>query len=199
MRLVEVVVRQAHPGPGAPPYRSAGDKLADARRYRDAEQIPWPVLADELDGRVHLAYGGLAAPTYLVDAEGRVAFQLLWPHAPTLHRAIEALLWQGGRGVVLGGRDRRPHLLPALAGGWRGPRRARPGRAIDLVTAAPVLAVALSIGRLLRPVLAPLALRARPLPTSARVALALGGTGLALLAAAAAMSAPRRPSPRPVR
>lgn len=98
LRVVEVVVRQAQPGPGAPSYRRAEDKLEDARRYRDAERIPWPVLVDDVDGRVHQAYGGLPAPAYLIDAEGRVAFHGLWVHAPTLHRAIEALLWQGGGG-----------------------------------------------------------------------------------------------------
>lgn len=176
-------MRQAHPGPAAPAYDSAADKGADARRYRDAERIPWPVLVDHVDGRVHRAYGALSAPVYLIDAEGRVAFHGLWVHAPTVHRAIEALLWQGGRGVVVGGLDRRPHLLAALVGGWRALRRARPRPVRDLVATAPGLALALGAGRLLRPVLAPLALRARPLPRSARVALGAAGVGLGLAAA----------------
>lgn len=189
--MVEVVVRQANPGPGAPPYRRTEDKLADARRYREAERLPWRVLADELDGRVHLAYGGLAASMYLIDAEGRVAFHGLWPHAPTLHRAIETLLWQGGRGIVLGGIDRRPHLLSVLAGGWPALRRSVPGGAV--ATAASGLALTLWVGHLLRPLLAPLALRAQPLAASSRIALAAGAAGLAVFALALVARVPGRP------
>ena len=32
--------------------------------------MPWPVLIDDLDGRVQTAYGGLAAAVYLLDADG---------------------------------------------------------------------------------------------------------------------------------
>lgn len=177
VRVVEVVVRQAHPGPGAPPYRRTEDALADALDYRDTWRLPWPVLADAADGRVHLAYGRLPASVYLIDAEGRVAFHGVWAHAPMLHRAIEALLWQGGRGVVLGGIDSRPHPLQALAAGWPALRRSGPPRV--LARTVPALALALWIGRLLRPLLARVALRAQPLTPPARIALAAGAAGVA--------------------
>lgn len=194
LRMVEIVVRQANPGPGAPAYRRPEDKLADALRYRDARRLPWPVLADEVDARVHLAYGGLPASIYLIDAEGRVAFHGLWAHAPTLHRAIEALLWQGGRGVVLGGTDRRPHLLSALAAGWPALRRSGPVGAV--AGAAPGLALALWVGHVLRPLLALLALRAQPLSPPSRVALAAGLAAVAVLAVALPRMAARPVSRR---
>jgi len=180
---VDVLIRQAHPGPDAPPYDSLAEKLRDAERYRHEEGIPWPVLVDDLDGTVHQAYGGLADPSYLIDVDGRVAFYELWTHAPTLHRAIRELLARGGRGVVLGGIDRRPHLLPALTAGWRALERGLPQSYLDLETASPGAATVTWLFGKLRPVLAPLTLRATPLPRSARLALAAGATALAGLAA----------------
>jgi hypothetical protein len=111
--FVDVLVRQAHPGPGVLPYRRFEEKVRDGRVFQ-AEGIPYPVLVDDLEGTVHQVYGGLPDPTYLIDAEGRVAYYCLWTHAPTLHRAIEALFRQGGLGVVGGGIDRTPHVLAAL-------------------------------------------------------------------------------------
>ena len=72
MRFIDVVIRQAHPGPEVPAYDTFEQKLHDAERYRREEAIPWPVLVDDLEGTVHQAYGGLADPTYLIDRDGRV-------------------------------------------------------------------------------------------------------------------------------
>lgn len=172
MHFVDILIRQAHPGPEVPSYQSFEQKWHDARRYQQEEGIPWTVLIDDLEGTTHQVYGGLADPTYLIDAEGYVAFYNMWTHVPTLHRAIALLLGQGGRGVVLGGIDSYPHLLPSLADGWRGLRRGLPQSFIDLETSAPTLASGTWLGHRLRPLLAPLALRAEPLPGPVRLGLA---------------------------
>ncbi len=171
---MDILVRQAHPGPGVLPYRAIEQKARDARLYREQEGIPWPVLFDDLRGTVHQVYGGLSDPTYLLDADGRVAFYNLWTHAPTLHGAIEVLLAQGGRGIVRGGVDRQPHLLPALTNGWHGLERGLPQSATDLE-------LAIWLGSRLRPLVGPLTLRSRPLPAPARLALALGAAALVAL------------------
>lgn len=176
---MEVLIRQAHPGPDAPAYRTFEEKLADARRYKDEERLPWPLLVDDLEGTVHQAYGGLADPTYLIDVDGRIAFYDTWTHAPTLHRAISELLRQGGRGAVGKGTDRVPHMLPALTDGWRGIRRGLPQSFTDLETAAPGSGTGLWLAHRARPLLAPLTLRARPLPLAVRLALAFGAGWLA--------------------
>ena len=175
MQFVEIVVRQAHPGPGEPPYASLEQKLRDAERYVREEQIPWPVVADDLEGSVHQVYGGLSDPTYLVDADGRVAFYDMWTHAPTLHRAIEALVAQGGRGVVLEGVHKQPHFLPAMVHGWRGLRKGLGQSLSDMELALPGSGVGTWLGYQLRWLLAPVALRAEPLPPQARVVLQVGG------------------------
>lgn len=182
MQFVDLLTRQAHPGPGVRPYRSDAEKMRDGERYLHEEAIPWPVVVDELAGTVHQVYGGLADPTYLIDAEGRVSFYNMWTHVPTLHRAIDELLARDGRGVVLGGIDHVPHLLSAITDGWRGLRRGLPQSFTDIETAMPGMGSGPWLGDKIRPVLRPVALRARPLPTIAKLALGAGALGLLALA-----------------
>ena len=154
-------------------YRTYEEKLEDARNYQREDRIPWPVLIDDLDGTVHKRYGMLADPAYLIDANGYVAFFNVWTHAPTLDRAITALMERGSRGgIVNGGMARMPHLGAALTDGWRGLRRGLPQSFTDLEMAAPGMASGPWLGQFARPVLAPLTLRAEPLPLPAKVALA---------------------------
>src|SRR3954453_9174599 len=84
VHFVDVMVRQAHPGPRVPAYHTFEEKLRDARRYVEEEQIPWGVLVEDLEGTVHQTYGELADPTYLIDSDGRAAFYNMWPDAPVL-------------------------------------------------------------------------------------------------------------------
>ncbi|MDQ4076426.1 MAG: hypothetical protein M3220_09295, partial [Chloroflexota bacterium] len=174
VHFVDVLIRQAHPGPTVRPYDNFDEKMQDGYRYQQEEGIPWPVLVDDVPGTVHQVYGGLADPTYLIDADGRVAFYNMWTYAPTLHKAIEALLRRGGHGVVQGGIDHIPYLLPAMTDGWRGLRRGLPQSFIDIETAAPLMGSSIWLGYQMRALLAPLTLRARPLPTPVKAGLALG-------------------------
>lgn len=170
-----MVIRQAHPGPEEPAYRSAEDKLQDAQRYHRTEGIPWRVLVDDLRGTTHQAYGGLADPTYLIDREGRVAFYNMWTYVPTLYKAIRAVLAQGGSGVVGGGLTHAAHLGPSLTDGWRGISRGLPQSFYDLMLAGPGTPTLIWLGHQLRPVLAPLTLREKPLPVPVKAALIAGG------------------------
>ena len=177
VQFVEIFIRQAHPGPGAPPYRSFEQKFDDAERYAAENDIPWTILVDDLPGTVHETYGGLADPSYLIGVDGRVSYYEMWTHAPTLHTKLEALRRQSWRGVVDDGVDHIPHMLPALTDGWNALRHGLPQSFIDLELASPGAASLTWIGHQLRPVLAPFTLRATPLPTSTRLALA-GGAAL---------------------
>jgi len=189
--FVTVLVRQGHPGPRARPYYTSRQKARDASAHQHEDHIPWPVLVDAVNGRVHRLYGGLADPTFLLDLDGRVAFSQAITHAPTLHTALRALEARAGRGVVLGGIDRRPHVLPVIAGGWPALQRGAPQSIIDLETALPTAALLPWLGQWLRPVLRPIALRDTPLPWSARAALA----GVVVAGAAVALKTVR-PSTR---
>lgn len=177
-----MLVRQAHPGPNARPYDHFEQKLRDAQTYQRDENIAWPVLVDDIAGTVHQVYGTMADPTYLIDADGRVAYYNMWTHAPTLNNAIETLLAQNGRGVVRGaGVDRVPHLLPSMTDGWKGLRRGWPQSFVDMETATPGVATSTWLGYQLRPLLAPLTLRAEPLPAPVRIGLAVGAAAALFL------------------
>ena len=170
--FVTVLVRQGHPGPDVPHYRHYEDKRLDAISHKRDDRIPWPVLIDNLQGSVHNLYGGLADPTFIIDGDGAIAFYNAITHAPTLHRALMALQAQGRRGVAGAGFDRRVHALPVITGGWPAIRRGMPQSVIDLETALPTSALLPFLGSVVRPMLAPITLRATPLPLVARVALA---------------------------
>ncbi|MGD9889848.1 MAG: hypothetical protein AB7R89_01885 [Dehalococcoidia bacterium] len=169
-----VYVREAHPGENYPAPSLIGEKRAHAVDLRWLEALPWPVLVDDIDGTVHRAYGELPNSAYVIDAEGRVAFKDQWASAGTLRRALDALRERGGRGApIAGGVERRPHPLGPMAFGWPAIRRAGSGAVRDVLLKAPPLALMLQLGRALRPGIAPLARRTRPLPTPVRLAIAV--------------------------
>ena len=183
VRFVEVLVRQAHPGERHGAYRSYEQKLDDACAYGREERIPWPVLIDDLGGTVQRAYGGLAAAVYLIDGRGGVAFCGTWGQAPALRQAIDDLLARDGHNARAGKRtDRRPHLAAAIVAGQRGPARGGRRALIDLELGFPGAMLLMTVGRLARPVLAPLALRTTPLSEAERGTLLAGlvGAGIAV-------------------
>lgn len=175
VRVVEVIVRQAHPGERHGGYRSYEAKLEDGRAYKREESLPWPVLIDDLAGTVQRAYGGLAAAVYLIDSEGVIAFCGLWGQSPALRTAIDDLLAHGGVATRADkGVDRRPHLAAAIVDGQRGPIRGGRRSLVDLELGFPGASILMLTGRLGRPVLEPLAVRTTPLPIQTRVALVVG-------------------------
>ena len=178
VQFVEVLIRQAHPGERHGAYHSDEQKLEDARAYTNEEGVPWPVLIDDLTGSVQTAYGGLAAAVYLIDINGIIAFCGTWGQAPTLREAIDELLAGDGSGAPAGkGTDRRPHLAAAIVAGQRGPLRGGRQSLIDLELGFPGAILLMTVGRVARPALSPLALRTTPIPTKARIALVAGVVG----------------------
>ncbi len=190
VRFVDVIVRQAHPGETRGAYRNDVEKRGDALAYQAEEGIPWTVLIDDLAGTVHQTYGGMSDPVYLIDAVGRVAFYNMWAHAPSVGTSIEELLACGGRGgPVAGGIDRTPHMAASFINGWHGLRRGGWRSVLEFEMATPGAATLTFLGHLAKPLLAPLALRASPLPPAARVGL---GAGVAALSVAVWRAVRRR-------
>jgi hypothetical protein len=101
-----VYVREAHPEDGwvLEENREAGIRVADPRSDAERESCAtrlasaMPVLVDDLDDRVARAYGGWPERLYLVDRNGRIAYQggrgpfEFFPHE--LEQAIKRLLAQ---------------------------------------------------------------------------------------------------------
>ncbi len=143
------------------------------------------MLVDDYAGTVHRAYSReMTDPVFLIDTEGRVSFYLMWAHAPTLKKAIDELLERGDQGVVAGGIDKMLHLFVSFVNGYHGLRRGGKRAVREYNTGAFGAGVLTFLGSKAKPVLAPLAARAEPLPTAARLTLLLGS-----LAAIAALSA----------
>lgn len=187
---MDVFIRQAHPGEHSRAYTSDEQKQNEARTYKRDEGIGWPVLVDDFAGTTHQTYGNLPDPVYLIDADGRVAFYGMWTHVPTLHQALDKLLAQGGRGVPkAGGVDHVPHLFASFVGGWRALRRGGVRALVEYELGTPPAATLTFLGHIAKPVLAPLALRATPLPAAARLALGAG-----MVAVGALVMAQRRRS-----
>ena len=135
------------------------------------------MLVDDYAGTTHRAYSSeMTDPVFLIDSDGRVSFYLMWAHAPTLKRAIDEILERDGRGApVAGGIDRTPHLFVSFVNGYHGLRRGGKRAVREYNTGAFGAGALTFLGSKAKPLLAPLALRAEPLPTGARLALLLGG------------------------
>lgn len=138
---------------------------------------------DDLAGTMHEAYSrGMADPTFLIDADGRVAFYCMWTHAPTLDGAISELLGNSGRGQAVG-LDRTPHLLASFVDGYRGPRRGGRRGVLEYDLGAGGAGSLSFLGNKAKRLLSPVALRSTPLPKKTRLALGLGFATFALLVA----------------
>lgn len=172
-------VREAHPGERLPSHRSYEQKREQAEFFRQADQVPWPVLVDDITGTTAHPYTTLPNAQFLIDAEGRVAFRGDVAHGPTLFRALKQLLEQGGRGVVPEGDDSIPHMLGPTAFGWDGIKRGGEVSVRDAWSAVP-MAVNLWLGDKMQPILAPLASRGRPVPTGVKLAAGAVLVGLLL-------------------
>jgi hypothetical protein len=99
-----VYVREAHPEDAwvLEENREQGIRVADPRSHEEREACALrlerriPVLVDDLDDGVARAYGGWPERLYLVDRDGRIAYQggrgpfEFFPHE--LEQAIERLL-----------------------------------------------------------------------------------------------------------
>ncbi len=152
VRFVEVLIRQAHPGERHGAHLSEDQKMRDAQSYKQEEDIPWPVLADDLACTVQRAYGGLAAAAYLIDSRGRIAFCGTWGQSAALRRAIDDLLARGGSGTPAGiGTDRRPHLVGAIVAGRSGPARGGRRALFDLELGFPGGNLLMLVGPAFRP------------------------------------------------
>ena len=179
-----MLIRQAHPGEERAPYRSYEEKLESAQEYKREEGIPWTVLVDDYAGTAHRAYSReMTDPVFLIDSDGRVAFYLMWAHAPTLKKVLDELLEQGGRGLVDGGIDKMLHLFVSFVNGYHGLRRGGKRAVREYNTGAFGAGILTFLGSKAKPVLGPLALRAEPLPIAARLALGGGAAAAAALGA----------------
>lgn len=179
-KWLSIYVREAHPGEGMPAHRSMHQKIEQARRLRNEEHVPWPVLVDDLDARVHKDYGLQPNAVFVVDAGGRIAFRGDMAHAPTLRMALEQLQARHWHGPIELAQDRGVHMLGATAYGWRGIERGGDISKRDLRRHAPALAANLWLGKRVNRMLRPLVNRSEHLPPAAKAGLLLGAAAVGI-------------------
>jgi len=87
-----VYTREIHPGENLPPHRTIDQKIEQARRMRDYARITFPIGADDLEGSVHIAYGGLPSMVAVIHRAGQLVYRGSWTQSEMLHPVLENLL-----------------------------------------------------------------------------------------------------------
>jgi hypothetical protein len=90
--LVFVYTREIHPGEYFSPHRSIEQKLDQAKRMADHGRITFPVVADDLEGTTHNAYGGLPSMACVIQRDGTLVYRGSWTEADMLQVVFENLL-----------------------------------------------------------------------------------------------------------
>ena len=82
VQFLFIYAREPHPGEVHPHHTSMEQKITVARELQRVELVRFPVLVDELDGRVHRAYGARPNPVFVVSRNGRLVYRS--GHAETI-------------------------------------------------------------------------------------------------------------------
>ncbi|MBV7697373.1 thioredoxin family protein [Streptomyces sp. TRM70350] len=111
--FVMLYVREAHPGDRYPQPEDFERKTAHARDLRDRDGLLWPVAVDDIDGTLHRLLDPKPNAAYLMDADGRVAFRILWSddREHIVRQALETVL--SGRSPV---GEHQGRMVPMLRG-----------------------------------------------------------------------------------
>jgi hypothetical protein len=84
-----VYTREAHPGEHRQAHASFEDKLVAAARLRDEIGITRPILVDDYEGTVHLAFGGLPNMAWVLGRSGLILYKATWTSAARIGDFIE--------------------------------------------------------------------------------------------------------------
>lgn len=101
-----VYVREAHPGEGISHHLSYEQKRANAERIRREEKVGVPIIVDDLEGRIHKAYGLRPNMLYVISRQGLIVYKSDWADTEELTQLFENLLaWEAAR------RENKPHKV----------------------------------------------------------------------------------------
>ena len=81
--------REAHPGEHLAAHRSFDEKLAAAGRLRDEIGISRPILADDLGGEVHRAFGALPNMSWVLGRGGVILYKAMWTSAARIGEFLQ--------------------------------------------------------------------------------------------------------------
>ena len=83
-----VYVREAHPGSRLGPHQSNGQKIERAEKLRQFYDEPRKILIDDLQGKMHKAYGELPNMVYIIDPDGRIIYRSDWAFPKRIEKIL---------------------------------------------------------------------------------------------------------------
>ena len=84
-----VYVREAHPGSRLGPHQSDGQKIERAEKLRQFYDEPRKILIDDLQGKMHKAYGELPNMVYIIDPDGRIIYRSDWAFPKRIDKILQ--------------------------------------------------------------------------------------------------------------
>lgn len=89
--FVLVSGREAHPGESYPQPKTEGQARERARTLQSHHDVPFAVVVDSVDGRLHRLLDGKPNAAFVFDRDGLLVFRALWSSDERLRGALEAV------------------------------------------------------------------------------------------------------------
>ena len=96
VEFLYVYTREAHPGKLITPHESLEDKIRNATRLKNEENVTFPILIDDLEGTIQKTYAEYQFKiiVFLVNKAGRIAYKSAWLDSSELPQVLEdQVLW----------------------------------------------------------------------------------------------------------
>ena len=87
-----IYTREAHPGENVGHHDSFERKLACAKLLAEEAGIGREILVDDLDGKVHRAFGLMPNMTWVIGRGGRVVYKANWTAAANVEAFLDRFL-----------------------------------------------------------------------------------------------------------
>jgi len=84
-----VYVREAHPGSRLGPHESKSQKIQRAEKLKVFYDEPRKILIDDLQGKMHKAYGELPNMVYIIDPNGRIIYRSDWAFPKRIEKILQ--------------------------------------------------------------------------------------------------------------
>lgn len=81
-------------------HSSYEHKLGYAKELVETFGMKVPVLVDDLEESVVMAYGRMPNMIYIIDKEGKIAYKADWTEKPRIESLLDELLSEQGAGVA---------------------------------------------------------------------------------------------------
>lgn len=84
--------RESHPAENYSAHSSGEQKLAYARDLKRLEDVRFPIIVDDLDGRIHRSYGTWPNALFVIHKDGRLIFRSNMANHGELRQFLEDLI-----------------------------------------------------------------------------------------------------------